>query len=128
MLAPISMTRVQRSGSSWMTSRQAATVATLAGGMLAANDTLVTGATWGWIALLALVPQLIGHSTFNWALRALPATLVALALLGEPVGSAALAFAVLGEVPSHLTLAGAALILAGVVLAVRDTPAAGSAD
>ncbi len=79
----------------------------------------VPRAAWGWIVLLALVPQLLGHSTFNWALRHVPATVVALALLGEPVGSAALAFAWLGEVPSRLTLAGAALVLAGVVLAAR---------
>ncbi len=83
---------------------------------------------WGWIALLALVPQLLGHSSFNWALRFLPAALVSIALLGEPVGSAALAYAVLRETPSALTLAGAALILLGVFLAVRATPAAAAPD
>jgi drug/metabolite transporter (DMT)-like permease len=73
--------------------------------------------------LLALVPQLVGHTTFNWALRHLPASLVALALLGEPVGSAVLAWAFLGERPAALEAAGAALILAGIVLAARATAA-----
>jgi drug/metabolite transporter (DMT)-like permease len=43
------------------------------------------------LALLALVPQLIGHSAFNWALKFLPATYVAVTTLGEPVGSIVLA-------------------------------------
>ena len=75
--------------------------------------------TYGWILLLALIPQLIAHSTYNWALKYLPAALVSISLLGEPVGSTALAFVLLGETPSGLKLAGAALILAGIVLAIR---------
>ena len=75
-----------------------------------------------WIALLALVPQLLGHTSFNWALRWLPASLVAVALLGEPIGSSALAFVLLREVPGPVTLAGAALILAGIAVVARSTP------
>jgi drug/metabolite transporter (DMT)-like permease len=75
--------------------------------------------TYGWILLLALIPQLIAHSTYNWALKYLPATFVSISLLGEPVGSTALAFVLLGETPSGLKLAGAALILAGILLAIR---------
>lgn len=75
--------------------------------------------TWGWIALLALVPQLVGHTSFNWALRHMKATPVAVVLFGEPVGAALLAFAVLGERPGAVRLAGAAVILAGVFLAAR---------
>jgi drug/metabolite transporter (DMT)-like permease len=80
--------------------------------------------TWLWLALLALVPQLVGHSTFNWALRHLPAAFVAIALLGEPVGSAALAFLFLREAPAPLTVLGAALILAGILVASRGAPKA----
>jgi drug/metabolite transporter (DMT)-like permease len=75
--------------------------------------------TWGWIALLALVPQLLGHTTFNWALRHLRATPVAVVLFGEPVGASVLAWWVLGERPSAVRLAGALLVLAGVFLAAR---------
>lgn len=72
---------------------------------------------YGWFALLAIGPQLIAHSTYNWTLRWLPAALVSISLLGEPVGSTALAWLLLGEVPAGWTLAGAAVILAGIVLA-----------
>jgi drug/metabolite transporter (DMT)-like permease len=76
-----------------------------------------------WIALLALVPQLLGHTSFNWALRYLPASLVAVALLGEPVGSSALAWALLHEVPGPVTLGGAVLILAGIAVVASSAPA-----
>jgi drug/metabolite transporter (DMT)-like permease len=76
-------------------------------------------ATYGWFLLLALIPQLLGHSSFNWALAHLPAAYVAIATLGEPVGAAFLAFLLLGETPSVLKLAAAALILVGILLALR---------
>ncbi|MCC6190266.1 MAG: DMT family transporter [Anaerolineales bacterium] len=72
---------------------------------------------YGWFVLLALVPQLVGHSAFNWALRYLPATYVAVTVLGEPIGSIVLAVLLLGEVPSPLKLAGSALIVAGIAVA-----------
>jgi len=80
-------------------------------------------ATYGWFLLLALLPQLLGHSSFNWALGQLPASYVAIATLGEPVGAAILAFFFLGETPSPLKGSAAALILAGIVLALRRKPA-----
>jgi len=70
-----------------------------------------------WLLLLALVPQLLGHSTFNWALRYLSAAYVSITLLGEPVGSAILAYFILDEVPSGLMLFGAILILVGILIA-----------
>ena len=76
--------------------------------------------TYGYFVLLALVPQLIGHSTFNWALRVLPAAKVSVLILGEPVGSAVLAFFLLGETVSRLNLIGAAIILAGIYLCLRS--------
>jgi drug/metabolite transporter (DMT)-like permease len=75
--------------------------------------------TYIWILLLALAPQLIGHSTYNWALRYLPAALVSITTLGEPVGSAILAYFILSEVPTSLTIFGGILILAGIYLASR---------
>ncbi len=74
---------------------------------------------YGWFLLLALIPQLVAHSTYNWALRYLPAAFVSISLLGEPLGSTALALILLGETPSGLKLAGAAMILAGIVVATR---------
>ena len=77
--------------------------------------------TYLWLLLLAVVPQLIGHSTYNWALGFLPAALVAVATLGEPVGSAILAYIILNERPGLLVLCGGALILAGIYLAARGS-------
>lgn len=73
--------------------------------------------TYVWMLALALIPQLIGHSTYNWALRYMPASLVSITTLGEPIGSAILAFFILGESPSALTLLGGGFILAGIYLA-----------
>jgi len=73
-----------------------------------------------WVLLLALVPQLLGHSTFNWALRYLSAAYVSITLLGEPIGSAILAYLILDEVPSGLMVFGAILILVGIYVASRQ--------
>ena len=75
--------------------------------------------TYIWILLLALVPQLIGHSTYNWALRYMPAALVSITTLGEPIGSAILAYIILSEAPTLLTILGGVLILAGIYLASK---------
>ncbi|MFZ5920778.1 MAG: DMT family transporter [Chloroflexota bacterium] len=84
--------------------------------MLAAGQTMsgLAPVTYLWILLLALAPQLIGHSTYNWALKYLPAALVSVTTLGEPIGSAILAYFLLRETPSALTLFGGVLILAGI--------------
>lgn len=76
--------------------------------------------TYGWIFLLAFFPQLIGHSTYNWVLRYIPATLVAIITLAEPLASAILAYMVLSEVPSRAVLLGGLLILAGIYLSSRQ--------
>ncbi len=76
-----------------------------------------TPQAYGLFILLALVPQLIGHSAFNWALKYLPATYVAVTTLGEPVGSIILAALVFHEVPTGVKLLGAALILGGIIIA-----------
>ena len=75
--------------------------------------------TYVWMLLLALVPQLIGHSTYNWALRYMPAALVAVTTLGEPIGSTILAYFLLREAPTWIKLGGATMILAGIWLASK---------
>jgi len=75
--------------------------------------------TWTAFVGMALVSQLMGHSSYNWALRYLSASLVAVALLGEPIGATFLAWILFGETLTAAKLAGGALILAGIVIAVR---------
>jgi drug/metabolite transporter (DMT)-like permease len=75
--------------------------------------------TYWWVFLLAAFPQLIGHSTYNWILRYIPATLVALITLVEPICSAILAYFILRETPANGVLFGGLLILLGIYLASR---------
>jgi drug/metabolite transporter (DMT)-like permease len=78
--------------------------------------------TWAMFILLAVVPQLVGHSSLNWALRLLPAAAVGVVTLGEPVGSTVLAHFLLKEPPTAMTVLGGTLILAGIFLSLRKRP------
>ncbi|MBN2491694.1 MAG: DMT family transporter [Planctomycetes bacterium] len=71
-------------------------------------------AAYFWCLLLALVPQLVGHTLFNWALRFLRAASIAVLVLGEPIGATLLACLFLAETPGGLELLGAVLILGGI--------------
>jgi drug/metabolite transporter (DMT)-like permease len=70
---------------------------------------------------LALGPMLLGHTGMNWALGHVPAYVVSLTLLGEPVGATIIAALLPGiaEVPSLGTLLGGALILSGILVTAR---------
>ena len=74
--------------------------------------------TFLWMFLLAVGPQLMGHTAFNWALAHLSATFVALTVLGEPIGSAILAYFILGEMFAPLQLLGFVLLMTGIALGV----------
>ncbi len=73
---------------------------------------------YGYILLMALLPQLVGHTSFNWATRHIPPVLVSLAILFEPVGASLLAFLLFGELPGIPVLLGALVLLLGVGMAV----------
>lgn len=78
-----------------------------------------TGNTYLMMILLAVVPQLLGHLSLNWSLRFVSATLVTIAVLGEPVGASIWAFFILGEKPQLFEIIGSVLILAGIFTAFR---------
>ncbi|MHB8574090.1 MAG: DMT family transporter [Dehalococcoidia bacterium] len=77
------------------------------------------GKTYLMFALMALVPQLIGHSSLNWALGYLSAPFVAISILGEPVLSTILAAVFLSELPGPGRILGGLIVLAGVYLGLR---------
>jgi drug/metabolite transporter (DMT)-like permease len=79
-----------------------------------------TPAAYGWAVALGLVPQLIGHSTLNWALRYLSATLVAIVTLAEPIGSSLLACVLLHESITLATALGGIVVLTGIGLASQS--------
>jgi drug/metabolite transporter (DMT)-like permease len=72
-----------------------------------------------YLVLLALVPQLIGHTTFNWALKYLPASVIAIATLGEPMGSTLLAYLILGEGLTIWKVIGGMSIFTGILISLR---------
>jgi drug/metabolite transporter (DMT)-like permease len=90
---------------------------------------LLTGASLGgyraasWLALAAVVvgPQLLGHTVFNSLLASLSATVVAVAMLVEPIGATVLAWLLFDELPGPAFWLGAPLVLAGVWLATTGS-------
>lgn len=71
---------------------------------------------------ITLGPMMLGHTGFNWALRYVPAYVVSLAVLSEPVGATVLAAIIpgIGEIPGTLTLVGGAIILTGLALGALE--------
>lgn len=102
----------------WVYSAAAVTLLILS---LAAGVPLGGAALEDWAPLLglALVPQALGHTLLHRALGQLPASEVAVALLGEPAGAILLAWLLFGEAPGGLQLLGAGLILLGVARSQR---------
>jgi len=94
--------------------------------------TLATGASLGpfnwniWVLLLglAVVPTIIGHSVFNWAVKHVRPTAISVAFLGEPVLASLLALMFFGQRPPIETLIGGVFVLAGVYLTTSNQPAA----
>jgi len=80
-----------------------------------------SSSTYFYLLLLALVPQLIGHTTFNWALKYLPASMVAVTILGEPIGSTILARLILGEGLTVWKILGGISIFSGILIALEKT-------
>lgn len=71
-----------------------------------------------WIAMAALVPQLVGHTLLTWSLRHATPTAVGIATVGEPVGATLLAWLWLGESVSPIVGAGCAVTLVAVALSL----------
>ncbi|HKQ09150.1 MAG TPA: EamA family transporter [Blastocatellia bacterium] len=77
---------------------------------------------WLYFVLLAVVPTILGHTVFNWALRHVRPSAISVAFLGEPVVAGLLAFAIFGQRPPLATYIGGALILAGIYLTTSSKP------
>ncbi|HKG22626.1 MAG TPA: DMT family transporter [Blastocatellia bacterium] len=83
-------------------------------------------AEWLYFAALAVVPTILGHTVFNWAIRHVRPSTISLAFLGEPVVASILAFFFFDQRPPLSTFVGGAFVLAGVYLttAFRAPPRA----
>jgi drug/metabolite transporter (DMT)-like permease len=94
--------------------------------VLFAGDRLAPYSTtvWFYLAALAVVPTIVGHTLFNWALKHVRPTSISLAFLGEPVVASLLALIFFAQRPPLATFVGGVLVLAGVYLtASRHAPA-----
>lgn len=76
-------------------------------------------ADWGWFFCLALIPTLLGHSIFNWAIKWLSTSTISMSILGEPVGTAILAYFILDEKLTGPQWIGGGVILFGIFLFIR---------
>ena len=77
-------------------------------------------AAYLWVLALGLIPQLVGHTTCNWALNHMTATFVAIVTLAEPMGAGLLAYLFLGETITLYTGIGGALVLVGIYVASQS--------
>ncbi len=75
------------------------------------------------LLLMAFVSGILGHTLYNWSLKYIRAAVASVALLGEPIGSSLLAYAMpwIHQQPSQFTLIGGGIILVGIYLTARNT-------
>jgi drug/metabolite transporter (DMT)-like permease len=90
----------------------------LAAAMVAGDELLVLdGRELSLFLLLAIIPTILGHTLFNYALKKVPAHIVSTSVLGEPVGASILAFLLLpGETPGLWIILGGALVIGGLYI------------
>ncbi|GAB5490044.1 MAG: DMT family transporter [Phototrophicaceae bacterium] len=98
------------------------------GGILGLIVTLATGTPiiehpsggYFWLIMLTLLPQLIGHSAFNFALRYFTATLTSLSSQLLTITGSIVAFFIFAEVPTLHDFIGSAVIALGVLIAILN--------
>lgn len=78
------------------------------------------GEEWGLFILLAIIPNLLGHNMFNWAIKYVSANVISVSILFEPIGAAILAFFIFNEHLSISQLVGGGIVIAGIMLYLID--------
>jgi len=73
--------------------------------------------TWLIFLCIAIIPQILGHSCYNFALGYLSAGFIAVALLGEPIGGSVLAYFMFDELPAPIMFLGFAFLMSAIVIA-----------
>lgn len=74
---------------------------------------------WLWFLLLAIFPTLLGHSFLNWAIKWVNASTVSMSILGEPIGSAILAYFIFHEKIQMSQWIGGGIILIGIYVFMK---------
>ena len=90
--------------------------------VLAAREPLYpySATQWAYFAALAVVPTILGHTVFNWAIKHVRPSAISVAFLGEPVAASLLAFVFFAQSPPLATFIGGAMVLAGVYLSMSS--------
>ncbi len=78
-------------------------------------------ASYIYMILMAVVPQLFGHTSFNWALKHLKASAVAISVLGEPIGATILAYIFFHQTVSQLKLLGMAMVILSIAVSIKTS-------
>lgn len=68
---------------------------------------------------LAIIPTILGHTLYNWAIKYIKTRIASVSLLGEPIGASILALLILNEVPPVWTILGAGIALVGIYFCAR---------
>ncbi len=76
-------------------------------------------ATWWMLLLLAIFPQIMGHSLMNWSLRHVSPTMVTVSNLAEPIFATILAYFILAETPTPTKAIGGVLVLVGIYVTMQ---------
>ena len=93
------------------------TTAAILAVVVSASEARFTGfepRVWLLFLAMALVPQIGGHTVFNYLLGHVEAGTVAIAVTGEPVVASVLALVFFGEVPGWSAVGGGAVLLGGI--------------
>ena len=75
---------------------------------------------WVWFLLLAIIPNLLGHNLFNWALKWVSTNVISIAILFEPVGAAILAIVLFKEFLTLTQIGGGIIVILGIMLFVKN--------
>ena len=75
---------------------------------------------WLWFVLLAIIPNLLGHTLFNWSLKWVSTNTISIAILFEPVGAAILAFFIFNENLILSQVIGGVIVILGILMFVLD--------
>lgn len=102
----------------WVVYGCAAVVMLVIVGLRGLSFTGYSANAYVYLVLTALIPQMVGHSSFNYAVKYLPATYIGIVTQTEPIASAALAYLLLNEQPTAVQMIASALIIFGVASVV----------
>jgi drug/metabolite transporter (DMT)-like permease len=83
---------------------------------------------WSYFLALAIVPTILGHTVFNWAIKHVSPSTISLAFLGEPVLASVLAYFFFAQKPPVATFIGGALVLLGIYMTMQANQARKAAE